>query len=229
MLLYGATGRCGQAIASALADLGARLVLGGRANAHLDPLACRLGLEARVLAADARMAAGLGDIGLVVNMAGPFRRTADPVIDACLEAGADYCDIAGEWPVFAAADARDAEAAARDVMLLPGIGFATAATDCLLAMTVARSPGTMRLRLGLSRPHELSPGSVATLWAMNDRSVRIRRDGSLHERPAASLWHAFDFGAGGECFCGQLARHRDRPPLNRRRYARGLFGSGAAG
>jgi short subunit dehydrogenase-like uncharacterized protein len=198
VLLYGATGRCGQAIAAALADLGARLVLGGRAATNLEPLAGGLGVEARVLAADAGMAAGLSDIGLVVNMAGPFQRTAAPVIDACLQAGADYCDIAGEWPVFAAADARDAEAGARGVMLLPGIGFATAATDCLLAMTAARFPGTMRLRLGLSRPHDLSPGSVATLWAMNDRSVRIRRDGSLHERPAASLWHAFDFGAGYE-------------------------------
>lgn len=198
VLLYGATGRCGQVIASALADLGARLVLGGQAATNLVPLARRLGVEARVLAADAGMAAGLCDIGLVVNMAGPFGRTAAPVIDACLEAGADYCDIAGEWPVFAAAEARDAEAAARGVMLLPGIGFATAATDCLLAITAARFPGTMRLRLGLSRPHDLSPGSVATLWAMNDRAVRIRRDGSLHERPAASLWHAFDFGAGCE-------------------------------
>lgn len=198
VLLYGATGRCGQALASAIADLGERLVLGARAAVALDPLASRLAVEARVLAADADMAAGLGDIGLVVNMAGPFGRTAGPVIDACLAAGTDYCDIAGEWPVFAAADARDAEATARGVMLLPGVGFATAATDCLLAMTVARFPGTMRLRLGLSRPHDLSPGSVATLWAMNDRSVRIRRDGSLHERPAASLWHAFDFGAGYE-------------------------------
>ena len=198
VLLYGATGRCGQALAAALADLGPRLVLGARATTNLDALASRLDVEARVLAADADMAAGLRDIGLVVNMAGPFQRTAVPVIDACLQAGADYCDIAGEWPVFAAADARDAKASACGVMLLPGIGFATAATDCLLAMAAARFPGTVRLRLGLSRPHDLSPGSVATLWAMNDRSVRIRRDGSLHERPAASLWHAFDFGAGGE-------------------------------
>ena len=38
VLLYGATGRCGQTIAAALADVGARLVLGGRANANLDPL-----------------------------------------------------------------------------------------------------------------------------------------------------------------------------------------------
>lgn len=198
VLLYGATGRCGQALAAALADLGGRLVLGARARTGLDPLADRLGLEARVLAADGGMAAGLGDVGLVVNVAGPFRHTADPMIEACLEAGSDYLDIGGEWPVFAAAEARDAEAAARGVMLLPGAGFATAATDCLLAIAVARFPDTVRLRLGLSRPHALSPGSVATLWAMNDRAVRIRRGGLLHELPAASLWHAFDFGAGRE-------------------------------
>lgn len=194
VLLYGATGGAGRALAASLSDLGSRLVLAGRSEARLAPLAQSLGLEARVLLADPGFDRAIGDIRLVVNAAGPFVRTAEPIIDACLARGIDYFDIAGEWPVFALAEARDEIAQARGSMLLPGLGFAITATDCLLAHAVEQFPETVRLRLALSRPHRLSRGSLATLWAMNDVAVRVRRDGALQRRPAGTLRRAFDFG-----------------------------------
>jgi short subunit dehydrogenase-like uncharacterized protein len=196
VLLYGATGASGRLLATALSDLGGQLVLGGRDAATLLPLADELRVEARVLGADGDIADGLGDIGLVMNAAGPFVRTAEPAIDACLRTRTDYMDIAGEWPVFEHALARGKEAAAADTMLLPGVGFAIAATDGALALAATRLPDATRLRLAMSTPHALSPGSRATLRAMNDTAVRVRRDGALRRHPAGTLWRAFDFGAG---------------------------------
>ena len=43
--------------------------------------------------------------------------------DACVQAGAHYIDITGEIPVFERLAARDGEARARGIMLLPGAGF----------------------------------------------------------------------------------------------------------
>ncbi|UVO51742.1 hypothetical protein M0208_14950 [Sphingomonas sp. SUN019] len=196
VLLYGATGRSGRLLAAALCDLADRLVLGGRDAAALLALAGHLRLEARVLGADGDIADGLDDIGLVVNAAGPFARTAEPAIEACVRTRTDYMDIAGEWPVFAHALARDQEAADADTMLLPGIGFAIAATDGALALAAARFPDATRLRLAMSTPHGLSRGSRATLRAMNDSAVRVRRDGVLRRHSAGTLWRAFDFGDG---------------------------------
>lgn len=198
VLLYGATGRSGRALAAALVDLGERLVVGGRSPEALVPLAATLGLEPRALRAADDMADGMRDIGLLLNAAGPFAGTADAVIGACLKAKVDYMDIAGEWPVLANAEAQDREAADRGVMLLPGVGFAVAVTDCALALAAARLPGAVRLRLGLSRPHGLSRGSRATMTAMNDAAVRVRRDGVLRRLPAGSLARTFDFGRGLE-------------------------------
>lgn len=198
VLLYGATGHAGQALAASLSDLGSQLVLAGRSEARLALVAQSLGLEMRAVPVGDGFDRALADIGLVVNAAGPFLRTAEPVIAACLARGIDYCDIAGEWPVFAMAEARDEAAQAQGSMLLPGIGFAVAATDCLLALAVEQFPDTVQLRLGLSRPHALSRGSLATLWAMNDPAVRVRCGGSIRKHPAASVRHAFDFGQGLE-------------------------------
>ncbi|MDF2496089.1 hypothetical protein [Sphingomonas sp.] len=196
VLLYGATGFSGQLLAAALADLGERLVLSGRSTAELWLLAERLGVEARVLGGEGDLAGGLHDIGLVVNAAGPFVRTAAAAMHGCLEHGCDYMDIAGEWPVFADALDRDAFAVSRGTMLLPGIGFAIAATDGALSMLAAAAEGAVRLRLAMSQPHALSAGSLATLWTMNDPAVRVRHNGALERYGAGTLWRAFDFGQG---------------------------------
>ncbi len=198
VLLYGATGFCGTALAEALSDLGDRLVLGGRDAARLKPLADRLKLPWRAFQTGPHHAAdhALVDIGALLNCAGPFATTARPLIRACLRTRTDYFDIAGEWPVFELAEAHDAAARRAGVMLLPGVGFSIAASDCLLALTAIRYPGTQTLRLGVSRPPKVGSGSMATILALNDRVVRVRRQGRIEELPAGHLAHSFDFGGG---------------------------------
>jgi short subunit dehydrogenase-like uncharacterized protein len=62
------------------------------------------------------------DVAVVLCAAGPFSTTSRPVADACLRSRVHYLDITGEIDVFEALAARDAEAKARGIMLLPGVG-----------------------------------------------------------------------------------------------------------
>lgn len=197
-LLYGATGFSGAALAERLRDLGRDLILAGRDAAAVAAMAARLGTDWRAFGLDDRAAldASLAGVAVVLHCAGPFVDTAAPMMAACLRTRTDYLDLAGEWPVFAAARDLGDLAQQAGVMLMPGVGFSVVASDCLLALAAARQPGTRALRLGVSRAHGMSRGSVKTLFAMNDHAVVAARDGALVRLPAGRTSHGFDFGGG---------------------------------
>src|ERR1700736_994826 len=97
-LIYGATGYTGELIARhAAANAAQRPILAGRNRAAVERLASELGCAQRVFALDApqQLARQLEGVRLVLNCAGPFVRTAEPLMDACLAAGAHYLDITG--------------------------------------------------------------------------------------------------------------------------------------
>lgn len=79
----------------------------------------------------------LSGISVLVNFAGPFARTAEPLMRACIKAGIDYLDITAEINVYRLAETLGAEAAANQVMLLPGVGWDVVPTDSL-AVHVAK-------------------------------------------------------------------------------------------
>src|SRR5260221_4527259 len=98
-LIYGANGYTGELIAREAVRRGHRTILAGRHAERIEPLARELGCEARVFALDAPQ---LDGISLVLHCAGPFVRTALPMVEACLAAHAHYLDITGELSVFEA-------------------------------------------------------------------------------------------------------------------------------
>ena len=143
----------------------------------------------------AGIAAALKDIDVVLHCAGPFSRTALPMFEACLEARTHYVDITGEIAVCEALAARDAEASAAGIMVLPAAGFDVVPSDCLIADLAARHPGGRVLRLGLSVRSGASRGTIKTaLESVN--AMRIRRDGEIRRVTAGSMRHDFDFGGG---------------------------------
>ena len=198
LLLYGASGFSGSALAAALSDLGDDLVLAGRDARKVAAVAEPLGLawtsfaleEPRVLET------ALSGFSAVLHCAGPFQQTAAPMMRAAIRAGVDYLDIAGEWPVFQDAVELGPLARSRGVMLLPGAGFSIVASDCLLAMAAARVPHVRKLKIATSRSHLMSRGSVGTMLGLGGRETLVRRDGQLVSLPAASLAGIFDFGEG---------------------------------
>ncbi len=196
ILIYGATGYTGRRISRALR--GRRPVLGGRDARRLGILADALDLDARVadLEDSSALSAALRDVDLVVNAAGPFRRTAPPLVRACLRTATHYLDLSGEIDVFEALSRLDPVARRAGVLLLPGAGNVVVPTDCLALHLRDRLPGARELSLALSRLEMSSRGSMRTASGLLRREVRVRRGGRLVSTPAGALTRHFDFGAG---------------------------------
>jgi short subunit dehydrogenase-like uncharacterized protein len=176
-MIYGANGYTGELIAREAVKRGHRPVLAGRRAEEVTALAKELGCEARVFDLDKP---NLDGIQLVLHCAGPFMHTSKRMVDACLAAGAHYLDITGEIVVFEAVMRRDAEAKARGVVLMPGVGFDVVPTDCLAAMLHAKLPDAHELWLGISsRRGGISRGTLKTMIEGLDKGGAIRRDGKI--------------------------------------------------
>jgi short subunit dehydrogenase-like uncharacterized protein len=196
ILIYGATGYTGRLIAKAASDRGARPILAGRNLEKVKRVAEPLGLSARAfdLGDPARIDAAIKDVSVVLCAAGPFSATSRPA-DACLRNRVHYLDITGEIDVFEALAARDAEAKARGIMLLPGVGFDVAPSDCLAAHLKRRLPDANELRLYLSLGANMSRGTAKTMIEAIASGTRMRRKGRIVSRDRAEVGSC-DFGEG---------------------------------
>ena len=181
-MIYGANGYTGQLTAELARERGERPILAGRSADKVRPLAERLGLPWRAFDLGHP---DLHDARLVLHCAGPFSATSGPMVEACLQAGAHYLDITGEVEVFESVLARDAEARARGVVLLPGTGFDVVPSDCLAALLKQRLPSATRLELAFAPLGRASPGTLKTSIESLPRGGMVRRGGKLTRVPPA--------------------------------------------
>lgn len=195
LLIYGATGYTGQLIVEEAVARGMRPILSGRSSEAVRALAARHGLEARPAALDdpGALREALRGVGAVLHCAGPFFRTVDPMLAACLEAGVHYLDITGEVAVFERLAAADAQAKARGITLLPGVGFDVVPTDCLAAHLHARLPSATALELAFSGGTGPSHGTAATVIEGMGQGGAIRRGGRLTRVPTAWTTRTVEF------------------------------------
>ena len=198
MLIYGASGYTGRLLAARAHALGVPTILAGRNKARLEGLARAHGMPVRTFGLEAPqdIDAALSDVGAVINSAGPFGATARPIAEACLRTGAHYLDVGGELPIFQYLQSLDARAREAGVMIMPGVGFVVAATDCLAAHVAAAVPDAHYLRIGVSRATLVSRGSYASMLGLFSETVTIRRGGRLCEVPVGRLEQNFDYGDG---------------------------------
>jgi short subunit dehydrogenase-like uncharacterized protein len=199
-LLYGATGFVGDAIARLAIEYGLKPILAGRDALKLEKLAAELGLEYRVfdLHDSQKIEQALKDVTVVLHCAGPYLYTSKPMVEACLRTGTHYLDLTGEIPVYAALAARDAEAKARGIMLLPGVGFDVVPTDCLALHLKQRLPSATHLTLAFKGegPAGLPPGTQRTVIELIPYGNRVRRNGQLESPEQATKTRLIDFGQG---------------------------------
>ena len=196
LLIYGASGYTGRLIAQAAIERGLEPVLCGRDPGRLQAIAERFGLEHRVasLEDEATLDAALDDVDALLNAAGPFSQTAQPIVEACLRTRTHYLDVTGEVDVMEALSQRDRAARAREVMILPGVGFDVVPSDCLAAHVSRHAPDATWLALGVRGLVHVTRGSYRTLVEQAGRPVRIRRDGRLVSVLPGSLRRHFDYG-----------------------------------
>ena len=197
VLIYGASGYTGKLIAKVAAGQGAHPILGGRDLEKVQAIAKPLWLAFRAfdLRDPGRIDAGIKDVSVVLCVAGPFSTTSKPMADACLRNRVHYLDITGEIDVFEALAARDAEAKAQGVTLLPGVGFDVVPSDCLAAHLKRQLPGATHLKLYLSLGANMSRGTAKTMIEAIAAGTRLRRDRRLITRTQAEEGSC-DFGKG---------------------------------
>src|SRR6185437_5219584 len=101
-----------------------------------------------------------------------------------------------EISVFEMAAARDTEAMAAGVMLLPGAGFDVVPSDCLALHLHRRLPTATHLALGFHGVGRFSRGTATTIVENLHGGGVIRRGGVLTSVPSAWRMRDIDFGEG---------------------------------
>ena len=198
ILIYGAYGYTAKLILEHAAGQALSLILAGRDEARLQPLAEQYGWEYRVLdlGSPASIDAGLDGIQAVLNCAGPFVRTARPMVDGCIRNQVHYLDITGEIEVFEDLAKRDQQARDVGVTLLPGCGFDVVPTDCMAAYLKAQLPDATELSLAFTGLDAVSHGTAVTMIESIDQGGMVRRNGELVSVPTAYRRRNIDMGWG---------------------------------
>lgn len=197
-LLYGANGYTGQLIAEEALRKNVPFLAAGRTENKVKPLAEGWGVECRIFGLDEPgvIDEHLQDIPLLLNAAGPFSRTARPLMGACLRTGTHYLDITGEIETFELAHTLAQAAPQAGVVLLPGAGFDVVPTDSLAYYLKQQLPDATHLKLAFAmRGAGPSRGTAITAVDNLDRPGAVRREGRITAVPPAH--DSLDFEAAG--------------------------------
>lgn len=151
LLIYGATGFTGTLASHQALHLSLPLILGGRNASKLSTLATTLSsssaaapaalISTRVFSPTSSPPAlidqSLHGVAVLLNCAGPFARTAAPLVAACIRNGVHYLDVAAELVSYQLAEEKNEDARRKGVMLMPGAGGSVAMLGCLAGRTIA--------------------------------------------------------------------------------------------
>jgi short subunit dehydrogenase-like uncharacterized protein len=197
LMIYGATGYTGRLTAEHAAAAGLDLILGGRDNTRLAALAHELGADHRTfdLGNDEAIDAALSNITVVLNCAGPFMKTAKPLMEAAIRSQTHYLDVAAELDGYHLAEELDSTARDAGVMLLPGSGGSVAMLGCLAGHAAQRVTDPRSVRIALHVAGSMSRGSAISASENLTTDTLQRLDGQLVARNPDDR-RDFDFGCG---------------------------------
>jgi short subunit dehydrogenase-like uncharacterized protein len=196
-LLYGANGYTGKIILAYAGRYGLTPVIAGRSADKLKPLAEEFKVDyvAFDLSDHHNIVQQLNGFTLVLNCAGPFSQTAQPIVKACLEASVHYLDITGEIAVFEWVKTQHQKAVQSKICLVPGVGFDVVPTDCVAGFLHQKMPDATHLTLALGPVGaQISHGTASTMVENLGNEGAIREDGQLKAVPTGHKGQAFTFG-----------------------------------
>lgn len=197
-LIYGAYGYSGKLIAQHAKKRGYSPILAGRNATQLAEVAEQLDLPCRDFAVTdvSAIKQHLEDVDLIVNCAGPFSRTAAPLMHACIASNTHYLDITGEIDIFEYAHSLNDKARDAGVVLCPGVGFDVIPTDCLAARLNAQMPDATHLALGFDSGSRMSRGTAKTSVERLGQGGAARINSLIETVPLAWKSRNIDFGSG---------------------------------
>lgn len=196
-LLYGANGYTGKIILEYAARYGLKPIIAGRSEEKLKPLAEKFKVDyfAFDLSYHVNIVHHIKGLNVVLNCAGPFSQTAEPLVKACLEAGVHYLDITGEIAVFEWIKSQHEQAVQSKICLVPGVGFDVVPTDCVARFLHQKMHDATHLTLALGPVGgQLSHGTASTMVENLGDKGAIREDGQIKAVPTGHKGQVFDFG-----------------------------------
>jgi short subunit dehydrogenase-like uncharacterized protein len=196
-LLYGANGYTGKLIIQKAIQKGLQPVLAGRTESKIKPLAEANGLPYLVFGLDnvAEITAHLQGFPVVLNCAGPFSRTARPMVEACLQTNTHYLDITGEIEVFEMVKSYHAKALEKGIVLMSGVGFDVVPTDCLAVYLHEKLPDATHLELAISGlGGSISHGTLSTMIESLGKAGAVRENGKIIAKPVGHHGKWINFG-----------------------------------
>ena len=203
IIVYGANGYTGQLIVKKASHDGIPLHLAGRNDKDIQKLAAAYGMEASSFTIDDLIETPelLGPFDIMINCAGPFSATAEPMMQACLKSQCHYLDITGEIDVFELGHRLDYKAKERGIVLCPGVGFDVIPTDCVAAKLVEALPDSTHLTLAFeSTAGKMSPGTMKTSIEGIAKGGRVRQNGIIATVPLGFKTKKLDIGNGKKSF-----------------------------
>lgn len=212
-LIYGAYGYTGRLVVHEALAQGRRPILAGRDEEKLEKMAAELQLPFRAFEVE-DAAEFLDDVGIVLNIAGPFIQTAEPIMDACLQRGVHYFDMTGEIPIFRAAHERNEAAREAGIILCPGAGFDIVPSDCLAALLKRALPEATHLELAFDFGSLPSQGTARTIIRSIGAGCLIRENGEIQKVPLGYRVRKIPFPRGelwavslpwGDIFTSQIS------------------------
>ncbi|KAI0413973.1 hypothetical protein F5X98DRAFT_390341 [Xylaria grammica] len=206
LMIYGATGYTGRLACQHANSLGLRFVLSGRSQGKLAELSRQLAAPYLVFGTDNAHAivSALEDVKVLLNCAGPFGQTAEPLMAACIEKGVHYLDISAELSSYQLVERLDEKARGRGVMLLPGCGGSVAMLGCLahhVLQSVTSVEQAVSIDVALCVAGPMSRGSaISARDGLSPECLR-RREGTMVPHDINNT-QQFDFDDGhGQVDC----------------------------
>ena len=180
-IIYGANGYTGIILAKEAEKKGLKPILAGRSKQMISSIAEDLGFEYVIfdLTDDHKVQDELENFNLILNAAGPFKYTSEPIVRACLKTGTNYLDITGEIPVFEQNFTYHEQAKAQDIAIISGVGFDVVPTDCIAKYVSEKVSNPIELEIGIVGIGSPSRGTLKTMVEYLSNGRLIRRNGEL--------------------------------------------------
>lgn len=186
VLIYGAAGYMGLLFLKTVQKENLSIVLGSRNNFKSE-------YQVRVFSLDKRddIIESIKDVKLVINLAGPFKYTNKQLVEACIENGTHYIDIAGEVPELESIFEYNERAKKANVMLMPGAGFGIVPTDIVANLAKQKLLDATHLKIAYVTNGGASRGTLKTVLADINKEGVLVQNGIFEKANPASKTFQF--------------------------------------
>ncbi len=186
ILIYGAAGYMGQLFVKNIEKENFDIVLAARENFNTANSVRVFSLDKKT-----KIIENIGDVKLVINLAGPFKNTNKQLVEACIENGTHYIDIAGEVPELEAVNKYDALAKNANIMLMSGVGFGVAPTDIVSNLAKQKLPDATHLKIAYITNGGASRGTLKTVLADIHKEGVVVENGTFKKAMPATKKFSF--------------------------------------